>query len=270
MLRPETPLRNRFPIPDRPLYDRSNEIDGVRRGGQRRAEPSVCAERSRQGGPQSGHGLLRELGRRAVARHRARRDGRDEGPEGRPGASGDDARRDHHLGMGFSAIPRPSCRRRTRIWSRARRRAPVQDPLTGVTLAPPSAPNGADSINGHEYSSDDAAGLVDDLQYATVFVLPAARDCSYPAAASCDCSYAMNDQPICEPNPSEGGYRTLQTRGRTYPGIRPLAVVKSLGAQGIVGSASPPQLRNPTASDYGYRPNVSAVMERVRSILSRQ
>lgn len=143
------------------------------------------------------------------------------------------------------------------------------DPLTGVILAPPSAPNGTNPINGHEYSIDNAAGVPDDLQYATVFDLPVARDCSVPGMASCDCTYAMNDQPVCEPNPNDNGNRTLQVRAKTYPGIRPLAVAKALGTQGIVGSASPPQLAEPTAADYGYRPDVSAVIERLRSILSR-
>ncbi|HVU03797.1 MAG TPA: hypothetical protein VHE30_18690, partial [Polyangiaceae bacterium] len=78
------------------------------------------------------------------------------------------------------------------------------DPLTGITLAPPTAPNGSDAINGHEYSIDNAGGAADDLQYATVFELPAARDCSLPGAI-CDCTYPLNDQPICEPNPSDSG-----------------------------------------------------------------
>lgn len=143
------------------------------------------------------------------------------------------------------------------------------DPLTGVVLAPPSAPSGTDAINGHEYSIAAAAGTVDDLQYATVFDLPAPRDCSVPAAASCDCTYATNDQPICEPNPTDNGNRTLQVRGKTYPGIRPLALAKSLGSHGIIGSASPPQLTNPDAADYGYRPNVNAVIERLRGMLAR-
>lgn len=143
------------------------------------------------------------------------------------------------------------------------------DPLTGIVLAPPTAPNGTDAINGHEYSIDNAAGTADDLQYATVFDLPASRDCSIPGTASCDCVYRANDQPLCEPNPADGGNRTLQTRAKTYPGIRPLAVVKALGARGIVGSASPPQLARPAAADYGYRPNANAVIERLRPLLLR-
>jgi hypothetical protein len=134
-------------------------------------------------------------------------------------------------------------------------------PITGDTLAPPSASEGGtDAINGHEYTPGTKNGVQaapDDLEYACIFPLPSPRDCADPSIVSCDCTDPQNDNPLCKSGPNG---RTLQTHAKAYPGIRQLALVKALGLQGTVGSICPAQLADPSARDYGYRPAVDAVL----------
>jgi hypothetical protein len=112
---------------------------------------------------------------------------------------------------------------------------------------PASAPN-ADPINGHEYTNTN-----NDLQYACVFSLPTPRDCS-GNTNGCDCGNSVNDNPLCDPNNT-----ALQVRAKGYPGLRELALLKSVGTQGVVGSVCPAQLQNNTQADYGYRPAMAAI-----------
>jgi len=137
-----------------------------------------------------------------------------------------------------------------------------QDPLTGVALAPPGSPPGADAINGHERT---AAG---DLQYACVSDLPAARDCSDPAAGPCDCADPANDSPLCAPG--KGGGSTLQVRAKAYPALRQLAVLKGLGDRGSVGSICAPQLGTPGAADFGFRGALEPLRARLHVALGGQ
>jgi hypothetical protein len=136
------------------------------------------------------------------------------------------------------------------------------DPITGVALAPPTAPAGTDKINGHEYTPGTQGagqGAPNDLEYACIFDLPQPRDCSNQSLVSCDCQDPQNDNPLCEPDPAQGGNRTLQVRAKAYPGIRELSLIKKLGPQGIAASICPAQLSDATAADYAYRPAVDAI-----------
>jgi hypothetical protein len=147
------------------------------------------------------------------------------------------------------------------------------DPITGVTLAPTTAPAGTDAINGHEYTPGTIMGVQsvpDDLQYACIFDLPSPRDCSDTSIVSCDCSDPKNDNPLCEPDPSKGGNRTLQVRAKGYPGIRELQLIKAVGVQGIVGSICPAQLNDLAADDFGYRPAIGAIINRLKTALGGQ
>jgi hypothetical protein len=147
------------------------------------------------------------------------------------------------------------------------------NPITGDALAPPTTlPGpGPDPINGHEYTPGTQNGVqtvADDLQYACVFDLPVARDCSDPNVVSCDCSDPKNDNPLCEPvtagDPTSP--RTRQVRAKGYPGIRQLALVKALGPQGIAASICPAQLSDLGAPSYGYRPAIQALLDRLTPI----
>jgi hypothetical protein len=127
-------------------------------------------------------------------------------------------------------------------------------------LPPPGSPPDADPINGHEYSVPKN----DDLQYACVFDLPAPRDCTGNLTA-CDCSDPNNDSPLCDPS-----QKTTQTRAKGYPGLRELAVLRGLGSQGNVASVCPAQTNDPTKADYGYRPIIDALFERLEVSVSGQ
>jgi hypothetical protein len=111
-----------------------------------------------------------------------------------------------------------------------------------------------DPFNGHEYTILEK----DDLQYACIFDLPVKRDCS---KNSCDCdAKAAPDNPLCDPI-----VKTDQIKAKSYPGLRELALLKSVGPQGIVASVCPAQVDKPDQLDYGYRPAISAIMNRLKS-----
>ena len=155
---------------------------------------------------------------------------------------------------------------------------PGVNPLTGEATAPASAPNGTNAVNGHEWTISDGS----DLQYACIFPIPA-RDCHYDASQpdsmpdSCDCKEGNDglvespDNPLCEPNPVDGGDRTLQVRAKAYPGLRELGVLKGVEQQGIVASVCPKHLdlgeSGEAPADYGYRPAIGAIVDRLKTAL---
>jgi len=137
-------------------------------------------------------------------------------------------------------------------------------PVTGEPLAVPGA-GWQHPVNGSEYSVPNR----NDLQYACIFPLAPLtepRDCSVEGS-SCDCFNPDNDKPLCEENPNDGGKRTLQTGAKAYPGIRELQLLRDAGSQGIVGSICPRQLDTPEAADFGYRPAIGAIVERLKQAL---
>lgn len=136
------------------------------------------------------------------------------------------------------------------------------NPITGDPAALVSSPSGTNPINGHEYTAHDA-----DLEYACIFDLPVPRDCADPSQPACDCLAPDNDNPLCEPNPGDGGNRTLQVRAKAYPGLKELAILKALGPQGIVGSICPQQLTDQTKSNFGYRPAIHTIVDSVKAAL---
>jgi len=140
------------------------------------------------------------------------------------------------------------------------------NPITGDTLVDASTPN-ANPINGHEWTIPN-----DDLQYACIFPLPAIdqRDCTNANLTACDCFEANNDNPLCQADPNNNNAPTLQVRAKAYPGTRPLSVLRDLGDQGIVGSVCPAQIADDTQVDFGYRPAIGAIIDRLKSVLGGQ
>lgn len=130
-------------------------------------------------------------------------------------------------------------------------------PITGETL---STASGSSSINGNEYLT---AG--DDLQYACITPLVTPRDCMDPSIVSCDCSAgpALATNPLCAPNPDDGGEPTLQIAAKAYPGRRQLLVAQAVGDQALVGSICAAQLDDPGSIDYAYRPTVRSLVQRI-------
>jgi hypothetical protein len=129
---------------------------------------------------------------------------------------------------------------------------------------PSSAPN-ADPIHGHEWDPSKATRTPSaDLQYACVFDLGSPKVCPM-GRSDCDCPpedvQAGIQNPLCQ------GAAGTQTRAKAYPGTRELQVLQGLGEQAIVASVCPSNLSDETKADYGYRPAIAAIIERLRNPL---
>jgi hypothetical protein len=135
---------------------------------------------------------------------------------------------------------------------------------------------GVNPINGREYNTIEAGGTEgarDDLQYACIFPLPAPRDCNTRDPAlnqACDC-YGMNtDRPLCEERPGMTPRGNLQYWSKAYPGTRHLEVLKGYGANSIVASICARDVRDgddDDESDYGYRPAIASIVDRLKEQL---
>jgi len=128
-------------------------------------------------------------------------------------------------------------------------------------LAPPTSSDTADAYNGREWDTNKA-----DLQYACTFQLPKPRDCSLPQFTNaCDCNAGRKvNPPLCASATS-----TQQVRGKAYPTIREFSVVRAIAAQGIIASLCPRSLDLNNA-DYGYRPAVRVIVDRLKNALANQ
>ncbi len=140
-------------------------------------------------------------------------------------------------------------------------------------LPPPPAADNADPIHGREWVTNANANFVD-LQYACTFPLARPRDCSLPENAEiCDCpalAGAPHDQvpPVCSATTV-----TQQIRAKAYPTIRETLLARLMGSQGIVSSICPIHVTDNAATDdplYGYRPAVSAIVDRLKNALANQ
>jgi hypothetical protein len=153
-----------------------------------------------------------------------------------------------------------------------------------ATCLPPApgvaANDTCDPINGREYDTTAAGFGYADLQYACTFKLGTPKNCADPAYdQACDCEQypdggievANGASSLCQQGPSPGSYTTTQTSGKAYPGIEELLVARGMGKQGIVSSLCPihtsPDLGNPDDPLYGYRPAVTAIIDRLKSAL---
>jgi hypothetical protein len=135
------------------------------------------------------------------------------------------------------------------------------NPVTGDALAPPDATSAlANPINGHEFIEQEPR---DELQYACIFELPTPRDC-LNATSHCDCATddVPPEKPICQD--ASGAYGTTQLRAKAYPAIRQLAVLKGMGDNAIVSSICARNVTDPTRQDFGYRPALGAILDRLR------
>jgi hypothetical protein len=73
----------------------------------------------------------------------------------------------------------------------------------------------------------------------------------------------MSKNPVCQ-DLATGAYATRQTRAKAYPGIRELQVLKGIGDQAIVASICPANTTDATRADFGYRPVIAAILNRLR------
>jgi hypothetical protein len=135
------------------------------------------------------------------------------------------------------------------------------DPRPG--LPGPDSPLDADAKHGHEWDTTADSPSRSDLQYACNFELALPRECM-GKVEDCDCVHGTATRnPLCQ-NPANGTYGTMQYRAKAYPGLRELQVLKGMGEQGIVASICPANTRDATASDFGYRPVMNTILDRLR------
>lgn len=140
-----------------------------------------------------------------------------------------------------------------------------QHPITGDPMVLPdsASPPGryANPINGHERDVPKR----NDLQYACVFDLVEPRENQGQAGDDCYES-ATSQNPLCQ-DPETGEFGTTQYAAKAYPGTRHLQVAQGLGDQAIVASICPANLKDSSAPDYGYRPAIGALIDRLKDSL---
>jgi hypothetical protein len=138
-------------------------------------------------------------------------------------------------------------------------------PSTGVALQPPDAARMAQPGNGHEWNIADR----DELQLACLFELASPVECPgiedfVPGEPGCQCTWYADElyrNPLCQaPDDSFG---STQYFAAARPGTRQLQLSYDVREQAVVGSACAKQTANPSALDYGYRPEVRAIVRRV-------
>jgi hypothetical protein len=138
-----------------------------------------------------------------------------------------------------------------------------------TSQCPPGSPDNCDSINGREWTTNKR-----DLQFSCVFQLTQPKDCTQTKyAQACDCAPgALNSgTQLCQ--------GTTQLFGKAYPSVREMIIAKAMseqnaqsGGQGIVSSLCPIHVTEQSAGDplYGYRPAVSAIINRLKNALATQ
>jgi hypothetical protein len=139
-------------------------------------------------------------------------------------------------------------------------------PITGEELVQPGggSPVGH-PVNGAEWNITAA----NDLQYACVFELGqfGPLDCALPENAfGCDCNQSP-ENPLCW---NGSAYGKVQYRAKAYPGRRQLAVLKGMRSQAIVASVCPSNMSDLNAADFGYRPAIGAIVDRLKAALQGQ
>jgi hypothetical protein len=142
-------------------------------------------------------------------------------------------------------------------------------------VARPGVTNG-NPINGREYSTavtrpNAPTTIPDDLEYSCIFPLAEPRDCAQvDPDSNCDCRVGDRDRPLCEEDPGVSASGTTQYWAKAYPGGRHLEVLKEYGANSIVASICARNVTDPTASDFGYRPAIAAIVDRLKEQLGNR
>ena len=121
--------------------------------------------------------------------------------------------------------------------------------------------------NGREYDTR-IDGTPQDLQYACIFPLPEPRDCA-GEEDECDCIEGKFDRPLCEERPAASTASTVQHWAKAYPGQRQLQVLHDYGDNSIVASICARNVDTAQADrpDFGYRPAVDSIVERLKERL---
>lgn len=141
-------------------------------------------------------------------------------------------------------------------------------PITGDPLQPADADDPlANPINGHEMdlsSGENNFGL--GLQYSCIFDLPEPQRCG-GRFCDCDLGAAVQKRPICQA--PDGTYGNVQYRAKAYPGLRQLRLLRELGSRAVPASICARNVVDETRQDYGYRPAVEGILDRLRAGLQQ-
>jgi hypothetical protein len=122
-------------------------------------------------------------------------------------------------------------------------------------------------INGHEWNSQNQ-----DLMYACRLPLLPPKDCS-KATGNCDCPDAdqtaadLAGNPLCQEDVGKP-YGQTQYWAKAYPGTRFIEVMNRFQSGSIIASICTPNVDRPAEDDFGYRPAVNAIIDRLKSQLT--
>jgi hypothetical protein len=84
-----------------------------------------------------------------------------------------------------------------------------------------------------------------------------------PEPGSADCSFFTGeDRAICQAD--DGTYGSTQYRGKSYPGVRELEVLRGVGKNAIAASICARNLQDDSRDDFGYRPVLTQILNRLR------
>ena len=150
------------------------------------------------------------------------------------------------------------------------------NPRTNEALAPSSSDSPrANSINGHEWNIEGT----DDLQYACIFPSQA-KECPTRAenaeanenneqVPNCDCTDGEDRDlrnPLCQAE--NGDYDLTQRASKAYPSLRQLQALQAYGDNSIVASICPKETQDRDKLDFGYRPAVASIVDRLKEQLA--
>lgn len=141
------------------------------------------------------------------------------------------------------------------------------NPATGAALAAAGSNRYANPINGHEHANVAR----DELQYACIFPLPGGgRECSGDGnELGCDCNdFDLTEEgnPLCQAE--DNSFVGTQYFAKAYPGLRQLQVLNGVGDSAVVASICAKQMTDLEALDYGYRPTMQAVVDKLKTKLT--
>ncbi len=123
--------------------------------------------------------------------------------------------------------------------------------------------------NGREYDTRRGSQAPRDLQYSCIFPLPESRTCR-EGQASCDCSPGSLDSPLCEIVPGESTASNEQHWAKAYPGLRHLEVLRGYGENSILASICARNVDEPERADFGYRPAIASIVDRLKDQLTQR
>lgn len=152
-------------------------------------------------------------------------------------------------------------------------RTPPSNPYMIESDRPRPGIERGNEINGREYDTTQdgvPAGTPNDLQYACIFPLPEPKTCTRERQTNreaCDCYENNLDRPLCEQDPGEAAPGITQHWAKAYPGTRQLEVLRDYGTNSIVASICARNVSTPDQPDFGYRPAISAVVDRLKEQL---